>query len=419
MKKVNFNSSLDFVVYDPLTGRMLVEGIPVTYHCNVFNHFFAEGIKLALGEGKGKEIIYRSSEIAHYRLFRRIKERYGLSDKEIYTFGMNYFKSRGLGVLNVEGRDKIYLLASTHAHTYLKVLRSFSSVPICDVERGFVAGLLEAALDVEPGTIHVEETSCIGSGDPICKMEVRITHDRIDTPNPDYSKVVFYPVDGAEKRKNTMEKIMPLIPEPDDSGIIAIDSAFTDIKKVWISQLPGEYYAYANMKVADISDPETARYTLTLAGFNCVLFTYVSIARSPIGNILLEDAESQKDYFVKLAEIGNYLGFGIFKVEDVHENEGCECDIRLYNFYENSYLVALNRETVSYFLLGATLAQSLATYFYRYYERDSLGPVKKIFEEFDKAYESMDVDMSFDSLKNEQRVILSLPVQKERPPSSL
>ncbi len=410
MSRVRVKSSVDLLNYDPPTGRMLVEEIPVTYHCNVFNHFFAKGVKLALGEEEGREVLYRASEFAHYRLFRKVKERYNLNDSETYAFGMDYFRSRGLGVLDIKGPDKIYLLASTHAHTSIKVLRAFSDLPVCDAERGFVAGLLEAALDADPGEIYVEETSCIGAGDPVCKMGVRITRKRESMPRPDYSRVVFYPVEGAEERERMMARLIPMIPDPDDSGIISLESAFTDIKRVWISQLPGEYYAYANMKVADMADPETARYTLTLAGFNCVFFTYVSIARSPIGKILLEGAETREDYFVKLVETGNYFGFGIFKVEDLKVEDRCECSISLYNFYENSYLLSLGREPVSYFLLGASLAQVLATYLYRYYERDSLGAIKGIFDDFDEAYERMRFEMSFDPLKNEQRVFLSLPI---------
>ncbi len=410
MSRIEVKSSVDLLRYDPPTGRMLVEGIPVTYHCNVFNHFFAKGVRLALGEENGREVLYRASEFAHYRLFRKVKERYGLNASETYAFGMDYFKSRGLGVLDIKGTDRIYLLASTHAHTSIKVLRSFSDLPVCDAERGFVAGLLEAALDAEPGEILVEETSCIGAGDPICKMEVSTTGKRVSMPHPDYGRVVFYPVEGAEERGKTMERLIPMIPEPDDSGIISLESTFTDIKKVWISQLPGEYYAYANMKVAEMSDPEMARYTLTLAGFNCVFFTYVSIARSPIGKILLEGAQSREDYFVKLVEIGNYFGFGVFRVEDLKVGDKCECDIRLYNFYENSYLLSLGREPVSYFLLGASLAQAMATYLYRYYESPSLGSIKKVFEDFDEAYERMESDLSFDPTRNEQRVLLRLPM---------
>ncbi len=410
MVRLNLKNSLDLLEYDAPTGRMLVEGIPMTYHCNVFNHFFAKGVKLALGEEQGREVIYRASEFAHYRLFRRLKEKYVLNDRETYELGMDFFRSRGLGVLDIKSPDKIYLLASTHAHTYIKVLRAFSDLPVCDVERGFVAGLLEAALDAEPGNIYVEESSCIGAGDPVCKLEVKIRRERVDYPEPDYGRVVFYEVEGADERRKTMEKLMPLIPEPDDSGIIALDSAFADIKKVWISQLPGEYYAYANMKVAEMADEEVARYSLVLAGFNCVFFTYVSIARSPIGEILLQDAVTEDDYFRKLAEMGNYFGFGVFKVGDIKRGGECVCDMRLYNFYENSYLLALGKEPLSYFLPGAALAQIMATYRYRYYDRSTatLGAINAIFEDFDRAYETLSFDMEFDTTKNEQRVWLSV-----------
>lgn len=410
MNRIKVHRSTDLLTYDAPTGRMLVEGIPVTYHCNVFNHFFAKGVKLSLGDEKGREVLYRASEFAHYRLFRAIKERYGLDASETYAFGMDYFRSRGLGVLNIKGRDRIYLLASTHAHTFVKVMRSFSDVPVCDAERGFVAGLLEAALDAEPGDIRVEETSCIGAGDPICKMEVRVAGKPVGMPQPDYGRVRFYAVEGAEERERLIGRLMPAIPEADDAGIISLESAFTDMGKVWISQLPGEYYAYANMRAVEEADRETSRYTLTLAGFNCVFFTYVSIARSPTGRILLEGARTQEDYFVKLAEMGNYFGFGVFKVGEVKVGRRCECDVRLYNFYENYYPLALGREPVSYFLLGATLANALATFRHRYYERDSLGSIRAIFEDFDGIYERMEADMSFNPAKNEQRLILSLPI---------
>ena len=410
MSRVKVERSTDLLIYDPPTGRMTVEGLPVTYHCNVFNHFFARGVKLALGEEEGREVLYRASEFAHYRLFRKVKERYGLNDRETYALGMDYFRSRGLGVLDIKGPDRIHLLSSTHAYTYLNVMRALSNVPVCDAERGFIAGLLEAALDAEPGEIRVEETSCIGTGDPICRMKVSITGKKANMPQPDYGKVVFYPVEGAEEREKTMERLIPMIPEPDDSGIISLRSAFTDIRKVWISQLPGEYYAHANMRVVEAADPETARYTLTLAGFNCIFFTYVSIAHSPIGEVFLEGVRSPEDYFLRLVDMGNYFGFGVLKVEKLEVGDRCDCDVRLYNFYENSYLLALGKEAVSYFLLGAVLAQALATYRYRYYERDSLGSIRKIFEDFDEAYERMEVEMSFDPLKNEQKVGMSLPI---------
>lgn len=401
---MEINSSLDLVSYDPATGILTVEGIPVTYHCNIFNHFFSHGIRMILGEESGKEIVYRASEIAHYRLFRRLKERYGLNDRGTYEVGMRYFKSRGLGVLEVKGTDDISLIASTHAHTHMKVMKGISSVPVCDVERGFIAGLLEAALDVRPGRLYVEETECIAKGDPVCKLRVEVRKESVAYPEPDYSRVELYEVkEGLGERAENMSRIAPLIPPPDSSGIIAVPSRFKDVGKVWVSQLPTEYYSYANMRVMDLADRDSARYVMTLAGYACVFFTYVSLASTPIGELLIGDTQDEDEYIKRLFSMGNYLGFGVFDINV--RGDGAEA--RIYNFYENNYLLALSREPVSYFLNGATLATYVAGRVYKTYRERSEFSILKVMKSFDDLYGRAEFVSSFDTSRNAQSVDLT------------
>ena len=404
---MEIKSSLDLVNYDPATGILTVEGIPVTYHCNIFNHFFSYGIRMILGEESGKEIVYRASEFAHHRLFKRLKERYNLNDRQTYEMGMRYFKSRGLGVLNVRGTEDISLIASTHAHTHMKVMKGISSVPVCDVERGFIAGLLEAALDVDPGRLYVEETECIAMGDPICRLKVGVRGERVNYPDPDYSRVKLYGVkEGLKERAENMSKIIPLIPPPDRSGIIAIPSRFKDVGKVWVSQLPTEYYSYANMRILELADEDSARYVMTLAGYACVFFTYVSLESTPIGDLLIGGTQDEDEYIRRLFSMGNYLGFGVFDIEVYRDG----AKAKIYNFYENNYLLALSMEPVSYFLNGATLATYVAGRVYKTYRSRDVFSILKVMKSFDDFYGRAEFSSSFDKSQNAQSVDFTLKV---------
>ncbi|NPB04661.1 MAG: hypothetical protein GXO39_09695 [Thermotogae bacterium] len=404
-------TSLDLLNYDPHTGILSVEGVPVTYHCNVFNHFFAEGIKLALGIERGRELIYRSSEFAHYRLFSTLKHRYNMSPEEMVTFGERYFKSRGLGVLNIKNKDNITLIASTHANTYIRILRSFSDIPVCDVERGFVAALLEVALDTPPGSLEIEERGCLAAHDPVCRMGVKVLHKPVELPGVDCERAPLYRVPGAEERMKLMEKIMKRIPAPDETGIISLDSAFSDIRKVWITQLPSEYYAYAKTRLQDMADENVVKYTLTLAGFNCVFMTYVSVAKTPIGDIVFKGATNLDERARRFLSIGNYLGFGIFEVPYLRYNGStCECTVNLYNFYENNFLRALGREPLSYFLPSAVLAMVSAVYIYRFHESQRHGILMDAFRMFDDLYDRSEFSLSFDIRKNMQTVEMKVPI---------
>ncbi len=411
MKVPKVETSLDLLNYDPHTGILSVEGVPVTYHCNVFNHFFAEGIKLALGVERGRELIYRSSEFAHYRLFSAIKRRYDLTPREMVEFGERYFKSRGLGVLNIKDKDDVTLVASTHANTYIRILRAFSDVPVCDVERGFIAALLEVALDTPPGSLKVEERGCLASYDPVCRMGIEILRKPVELPGVDCERAPLYRVPGADDRMRTMKMITERIPAPDGTGIISLDSAFSDIRKVWITQLPSEYYAYAKTRLQDMADENVVKYTLTLAGFNCVFMTYVSIAKTPIGDIVFKGTHTQEERARRFLSMGNYLGFGIFEVPYLRYDGGaCECSVNLYNFYENNFLRALGREPLSYFLPSAVLAMVSAVYVYRFHENQHHGILMDAFRMFDKLYDRSEFSLSFDAEKNMQTVEMKVPV---------
>jgi len=413
MKVPEVKTSLDLLTYDPHTGILNVEGVPVTYHCNVFNHFFAEGIKLALGTEKGRELVYRSSEFAHYRLFSSIKQKYALSPKEMVEFGEKYFKSRGLGILDIKDKNNILLIASTHANTYIRILRAFSDIPVCDVERGFIAALLEVALDIPPGSLKVEEKGCLASHDPVCRMEIEILKKPVKLPDVDCERAPLYKVPGAYERMKTMNLLTQKIPAPDDAGIISLDSAFSDIRKVWITQLPSEYYAYAKTRLQDMADENVVKYTLTLAGFNCVFMTYVSIAKTPIGDIIFKGTHTQEERARRFLSIGNYLGFGIFEVPHLHYEAGtgtCECVINLYNFYENNFLRAIGRKPLSYFLPSAVLAMVSAVYKYRFHESQHHGILIDAFRMFDKLYDRSEFSLKFDERKNMQTVEMKVAV---------
>ncbi len=398
--------SLDYTDYVPEYGVLKVFDTFVTYHCNVFNHYFAESTLITLGNDLGIRTLYEASEFAHFRLFRNLKDRLGLSAEELLEFGKHYYKSRGMGVLEIKGINDIFLIASTSAHTYIKVSRGFFEFPTCNVERGFIAGLLEAALDVPPGYIKVEEDKCIGMGDPICKMRVIITREK----NPRFRDVSYDGVPlnkrpGKEERVRKMREISKAFPEPDESGVLAIPSRFEDIKQVWIVQLPTEYYAYTNMVIAENALEEVAKYTLTAAGYNCVLFTYISLAHSPVGDVVIGDVREPDEYFKRLAEIGNYLGFGIFEVADIRNSGGrVSGSINLFNFYENNYLMAMGRSARSYFLAGATLAFINSVFWRRVYALPSMGTLIDWLRDFDELYNGVRYQVDFNDSENSQRI---------------
>ncbi|MEO0188302.1 MAG: V4R domain-containing protein [candidate division WOR-3 bacterium] len=390
----------DYTEYDPETGVIKAFGVPSTFHCNVFNYFFRLGVVNLLGE-RGRDLVYESSEIAHYRLFKST----GLKGQELLDFGKEYFKSRGLGVLSFKSKNEIILYNSTHGHTSIIIEKRHSEKPSCDVERGFLSGLLHAALDVPLGTLQVEEYECMAMGNPACKMEVKVINKPKRFEEPNYTDEIFIRLDG-KIQKEKIEKIKQIMPVPDESGVLAIPSRFADIRKVWVTLLPTEYYSRVNLKMFELLDEEKARYYTTLAGFNCVSFTYISLYHTPFGEIVCGNL-GEKDEMEALRcfiELSDYLGFGRVKTSF----EKVKITLDIYNFYDNNYALALKSKPRSYFAAGAMLASKFAILDLKAYKEDFKMSALGIFNKFDNIYYNADWKTEFDENKSHQRVIINV-----------
>lgn len=391
--------TLDFVEFDPSTGRSLVFGYPYAYRSAFLNQYFEDAIRAS--HPKGKEMLYRASVFANYRTLKRAREVLKLEGREAFLdFAETLFMSFGYGSVMV-GKDSVKLLASPIAQTYLYVHHSPSDVPICDFQRGFIAATLDLVLDRPPGTVYVEEVECVAMQDPVCRMVPKVRASRLEFPEVRYDTLNFH----REENPDFFEKVSLLrevIPPADDSGNIYLPSAYGGLKRVAFLYFPTDYFSYATWKALTEGDFQTADLTLRFTGYAGFLMTFVTLHYTPIGRVAYGNPETPEDFFRAIMGSMKFWGMGFWKVEEIREGRAV---VKVHNFYENDFqrLVGVG-EPYSPYVVGGIMGLLFAIYHIRFYLREEPMFVREAVQSYDDALNIFKTSSSFDTKENAQIV---------------
>jgi len=138
--------------------------------------FFADMTKISGNSPEFAELQYRACRDATMRHYAEMKEKKGMSQKELLGWARDLMGLIGWGDGSfiesdaMHGKDTLEMPNSSVAVEYLK-LHGKSDEPVCHMLAGGVAGAANALLGRED--MEAQETKCLAKGDKKCVFECR------------------------------------------------------------------------------------------------------------------------------------------------------------------------------------------------------------------------------------------------------
>jgi len=317
---------LDQLQRTVLEGQDLtfVETVQYVYHCHHYNLFHDQTIDDALGEARGAAIRTEAARAAFRHLLDKAGERLKPeTPSERVQLAMALVPWMGHGRLDVMARADGGEARGEHLHyghcwreKYGATVRRLD--PADAVAAGFAAAATEYAYNLDPGTIAVEEATCIARRDAACTFHLTPAESPVPQPTPvgqsACSENVSPTFDGAdEERIATIASGLQQFTR----GVAGDERGLVHAFGVYVTMHLTSYYnqsAYETIHATEKEQPSAIGFVEALmreAGHVCVFNTFGGIMLSPEWEGMVGPLSGKiEDTISYCCAIARGLGFG-------------------------------------------------------------------------------------------------------------
>lgn len=325
--------------YDFDTGRFVVEGEPMIFHCHHYNCFLQRSIQDAAYIDSAPILVGAAVEVVRAQLTRLLARTPEVAARK--SAAETLYRLSGFGLVDLssvtaEGGE--VRTRSTHYSTGWREKFGRSASPVAFFSTGFLAGALAAIYGLDPATIQATQTACRSTGaeEDVFRLSRGTANFALFEPRQD---TVLAAVGNDPEPATTVDREgitraiagMPLLGNAD--GLIP---AFG----VYLTHMYADYYnrisfAFEREMVA-AAGPEgvaVAKDLFIEAGHACAFNTMGGIMISPEWDALvLPMLKTREDWLFGIVAVINAVGWGIWKVLDVAPDGAT---FRIYNDYES------------------------------------------------------------------------------------
>jgi hypothetical protein len=368
---------------------MFLAGEPVVYHCHHFNLFLDQTIDDALGADDSALLRTEAASEFSHRLIAALCEKMGAdSPPERLQLSQELFRQLGHGTIEINATAEGGSALGNFLHYGFAWQEKYGKKvkrrhPADAFAAGFIAGAIEVAFNLPPGSIHAKEDHCFALRDKSCVFTLRrrvppvAASTAVDLEAS--IAVVGTPENGIGE--DVVQAIAAGLKQF-TAGVAGDERGLVQAFGVFVTMHLTGYYnriSYDAVRRIEAKSPHSVpvlEELLRESGHVCVFNTFGGILLSPEWEGLVGPVtDNPQDILIWCMAMGRALGMGRWTLAEFEADR--RLVFRTSSSYESVYYrtrYGLADRSVEYLFQGAALAMAQLSHRVKLTEKPELSP---------------------------------------------
>jgi len=328
-------------------GRAVAAGQPVVFHCNHYNYWLQNTLRLMADLGMEDTMVDAAAESAHAFVREAAQEHAAEAPATVLALAADAFSEFGFGTIDFSGASAEGGRVRVPVSHYGQCLASakdggtFSKVQSL-FDAGFAAGAVEAAFDLPRGSLAPRIVACHSTGAPEGIIELGPGQADGDKPvSPGVGARPSTPVpppwsDTSVDEAAILGALATLDFSGNEEGLIPRFGVM--LTRHFANYYDRCSYAFTRAMAGSGFDAE-ARELLVHTGYRCAFNTFGGIMTSAEWDAVVRpQLETREDWVHGMVAVVNALGWGTWRVASIGPDH---LTVRLYEDYESCGYVGM------------------------------------------------------------------------------